>query len=305
MESTNKIYYCINGENVQDLIDYIKSNYDKNKKLYCQFYENKDEENLSILLHGIKDYNAEYLADALSSIVVTTVPASDIMTINESFHRGIEEIIHSIHLKNYLEADKTDIERVITIQFKSEHKNIVTVSIKYEFVDNEYKMYCYIFPEYNNGESVLVDLSDVVKIYKYDKIYTRNIEDIVSYIKDNYKSDETNYVKKVIRMLHCVKDYIDKYLSLDITSIMITLPPKEQIPNGLRIIDHDFDKVIDTLFDSFDNCITSSIYFKSGDSFIVIIAIEDYAIPMTSKHATRIKILPMSDLLKYVTIEVE
>ena len=310
MENTNKMYYCITKENIQDLIDYIKSNYDKYRKLYCQFYENKNEENLSILLHGIKDYNDKYLADTLCSIVVSSLYTSDIMIIDKSFHRGIEEIVHSIHLKHYLETDKIDIDRVIAIQFRSEHKNIVTILIKHEFIDDEYKVYFYIYLEYTDNEASVPVYSSYVKtdkykIDKYDKIYIRNIEDIIGYIKDNYKSDETDYVKKTIKMLHCVKDYIDKYLNLDITSITITSPPKEQIPNGLKIVEHDFDKAIDTLFEGFDNCITSSIYFKSGNSFIVIIVIEDHVIPKTSKHATSIDILPMDDFNKYVTIEVE
>lgn len=303
MENTNKTYYCITGENVQDLIDYIKSNYYKNKKLYCTFYGNKDEENLSILLHGIKDYIAEYLSDALYSIIVATVPASDILMIDEPTHRGIEEIIHLIRqLTHELVTNKISAENVM-IQFKSKCKNIVTVSINYELIDNVYRLHFYLFPVYTSNEdkSVSVDL-DVVK---YDQISTMNIENIVNYIKDNCKSDETDRIKKTIEMLHCVKDYIDKYLSLDITTIMVTSSPKGSVPNGLKIIEDDFDKAIDTIFEDSDNCISSSIHFKSENTFIVIIIIEDYIIKEKSKHMIAFDILPMDDFKKYVAIEIE
>ncbi len=302
MENTNKIYYCITEENVQDLIDYIKSNYYKNKKLYCKFYENKDEENLSILLHGIKDYIAEYLSDALYSIIVATVPASDILMIDEPTHRGIEEIIHLINqVTHSLKTYKIAAEKVM-IQFKSKCKNIVTVSINYELIDNVYRLRFYLFPVYTSkkDKSILVDLD----IVKHDQISTSNIEDIVNYIKDNCKSDETDRAKKTIKMLHCVKDYIDKYLNLDITSIMVTSSPKGS-SNGLKIIENDFDKAIDTLFEDLDNCMNTSIIFKSENAFIVIIVIEDYTIPEKSKRIIGFDILPMDDFKKYVAIDIE
>lgn len=58
---------------------------------------------------------------------------------------------------------------------------------------------------------------------KYNQICTENVEELISYIKNNYKvdeSDDTN--KKVIKILHCIKDYIDEYINSDITSIMAT-----------------------------------------------------------------------------------
>lgn len=135
---------------------------------------------------------------------------------------------------------------------------------------------------------------------KYNQICTENVDELVSYIKNNYKADESDDTnKKVIKILHCVKDYIDELINSDITSIMITSNSEKIPPDGLKIINHNFDKAIDTIFEEFDGC-KSTIIFKSENTFIVIIFIGNIEL---GSDEVGFYIIPTNNFRKYETIE--